>query len=79
VENLNNYFCVFLKTFKIFEIDSQVESYPIEPIMDAVLFSLVTNGAIPALISKINGTKISKVKYQLLHIEEILINRWLDK
>ncbi|REK76419.1 hypothetical protein [Paenibacillus paeoniae] len=62
VESLNEYFCTFLKTFKIFEIPDNVGSYPVEIIMDTALFEMVKNGANPALIAKINGTKISALE-----------------
>ncbi|NTZ20680.1 hypothetical protein EXW96_25145 [Paenibacillus sp. JMULE4] len=62
IESLNEFFCLFLKSYNLIAIDKDVESYPVEPIMDAALFNMVVNGSNPALISKINGVKISSLE-----------------
>lgn len=59
---LNEFFCTFLKTFRIIDISNNVSSYPIEIIMDTALYEMVKNGANPALIAKINGTKLSALE-----------------
>ncbi|MEK5407672.1 integrase [Paenibacillus sp. FSL W8-0439] len=62
VERLNEYFCSFLKTTKVIEIPDNVDTYPVEIIMDSALFELLRNGANPALIAKINGQSLAAIE-----------------
>ncbi|WP_434752281.1 hypothetical protein [Paenibacillus amylolyticus] len=62
VGSLNEFFCTFLKSINLFEIPDHIVSYPVEVIMDSALYEMVKNGANPALIAKINGTKISALE-----------------
>lgn len=62
VESLNEIFCAFLKPLGLIEIPDDSSSFPVEIIMDSALYEMVQNGVNPALIAKINGTKISSLE-----------------
>lgn len=59
IESLNEFFCGFLKAFNLFKIPDYISSFSVEIIMDSALYEMVQGGVNPALIAKINGTKIS--------------------
>ncbi|MGO0059764.1 integrase [Brevibacillus fluminis] len=61
-ENLNDWFCSFLKHYEIIEIEDEKTTYPVEVIMNSAIYQLVRNGTNPAFISVINGTTLSAIE-----------------
>ena len=61
-EQLNQWFCSFLKEYEILEIPNEKDSFSVEAIMNTAVFDMVTRLANPAFISKINGVKIASIE-----------------
>lgn len=57
-ENLNTWFCSFLKKYDIIDIDKDTRTYQIEPISKSAIVLMVN----PAAISKITGVKIAQLE-----------------
>lgn len=60
VENLNEFFSLFLKRTEAIDID--LSKFQLEVIMNSALHCMVKNGANPALLSMISGVKISRLE-----------------
>jgi hypothetical protein len=71
-ENLNGWFCEFLKENEIIPISNNRKSYPVEKIMEAAIYNMVTKLTNPAFISKINGVKIASIEEKYYSGQEIL-------
>lgn len=60
-ENLNSWFCSVLKEIE-FDMPEKKDTYSVEVIMNTAVVNMVRNMVNPALIAKINGTKISSIE-----------------
>ncbi len=64
-EDVNRWFCTFIKDQKIIgidEIDKKTKTYAIEPVMKTAISNLVKGMAKLAYVSKITGTKIATLE-----------------
>lgn len=74
-EDLNRWFCSFIKDHHIIgidKIDDEKETYPIEPIMKTAISNMVKGKANLAYISKVSGIKIGSLENT--YYEEIFGN-----
>lgn len=86
-ENVNGWFCTFIKDQKIIgidEIDKDTKTYAIEPVMKTAISNLVKGMANLAYVSKITGIKIATLEstYQKelfeLNLNQLSIGESID-
>jgi len=61
-ENMNYWFCTFLKDTEIIDIEESKTTYSLEPLMKTVISNMVSRMANPAIISKISGITIASLE-----------------
>ena len=72
-ESINSWFYSFVKEYEIFDLEDNMKTYPVEPIMIAAIQAMVSRMANPALIAKISGVKIGSIETKYYNNREFII------
>lgn len=85
-ENINSWFCDFLKENDIIDIPSTKDTYSSEAIMNTIIRCMIENNTNPAIISKVSNLSLSTLeskfysnKYISIENEDEIINTELNR
>ncbi|WP_440971074.1 integrase [Peribacillus frigoritolerans] len=81
-ENLNMWFCNFIKEYKIINIPDSKTTYSVEVIMNSGIAELIRKGVDSALISMLSGISISSLEkkyYKVREYEPEEINKLINE